>query len=628
MSLIKKVFLYIDTSLKLGLLNVLYITWYRASLKTGVRRLFFPQMGFHIRGDFYDKGYVKPTLPDEWKNNILNESKEIIAGKLRYYAFHWKEAGSPPDWFLNPFNGKKYPDTTSHWTKLTAFDPIAGDIKNIWEASRFEWVVTLARAYAVSSDRVYLETINTWLNDWTDKNPLNTGPNWKCGQEASIRVFNVLHAALILEQENYPSTALTEFIYLHLERISSNIRYAIAQDNNHGTSEVAGLFIGGTWLSHYGTSERQRIRGFNLSVKGRKWLENRIAYLIEQDGSFAQHSVTYHRVLLDTLIFTEFWRQKLNEPPFSDDFYRKARAAIEWLSLMIDPVSGDAPNLGPNDGALLLNTHQCDYRDFRPTIQTASVLFNNAKLFGDGQWDEPLFWFNLKNTSYKTNGIVKKSKVLPGGYVIMKGKESWGMLRYPMFRFRPKHNDVFHFDLWYKGNNILRDSGSYSYNVDVKELNGYFGSVKAHNTVSFDDHEQMPAISRFLKGHWIRPDSIGQTEQLEGVGIKWSGKYTDYKGNKHRRTIILNEDTWIIEDILSGDYRKANVTWRLIPGDYKIDRNRIFGSWGNIDILPDECELTLKEGFESPYYWHKRKIPVLTVSCNTIQKIITRINFT
>ncbi len=54
-----------------------------------------------------------------------------------------------------------------------------------------------------------------------------------------------MQAVLILGQWNHPSPGLKDFIYQHLERISANICYAIAQDNNHGTSEAAALFIGG-----------------------------------------------------------------------------------------------------------------------------------------------------------------------------------------------------------------------------------------------------------------------------------------------------------------------------------------------------------------------------------------------
>jgi hypothetical protein len=44
---------------------------------------------------------------------------------------------------------------------------------------------------------------------------------------------------LILNQWEQTSPALQEFVRHHLERIQGNIRYAVAQDNNHGTRRLA-----------------------------------------------------------------------------------------------------------------------------------------------------------------------------------------------------------------------------------------------------------------------------------------------------------------------------------------------------------------------------------------------------
>ena len=49
---------------------------------------------------------------------------------------------------------------------------------------------------------------------------------------------------------------------------------------------------------------------------GRYWLENRVAHLVEPDGSFSQYSINYHRVLLDTLCMVEIWRRAINLPMF------------------------------------------------------------------------------------------------------------------------------------------------------------------------------------------------------------------------------------------------------------------------------------------------------------------------
>ena len=625
----RRIWFYVDVIRRLGFFNVAYVAWYRFTLKSGIRKRFFPQHSFTVDPPFFHPGGCCSDYPDDLKEALFEGADKIIQGQLRYYAYHWKTVGNPPNCFLNPFNGRLWPNPRQHWTALSDFNTGIGDIKNVWESSRFEWVVTLARAYAVSGKAVYLDTLNQWLSDWAENNPVNTGPNWKCGQEAAIRVFNLMQAALILGQWDQPSPVLKNFIYHHLERISANIRYAIAQDNNHGTSEAAALFIGGHWSAKIYSLKPLRKKCDHFARQGRKWLENRIRKLVESDGSFSQHSVTYHRVSLDTLTFTEYWRRKFRVAPFSDSFYQRAEAVIQWMCMVTDRASGKAPNLGANDGSLFLNTHSCDYRDFRPNIQTASVLFKGKRFFDEGPWDEPSYWFGLDYKNAEHGYLEKKNAVLPGGYVIMAGKDSWGMLRFPMFRFRPSHNDVFHFDLWYKGENICRDAGSYSYNPENEADGSYFKSVKAHNTVSFNEHEQMPRLDRFMLGKWLRADHVGPIEQAEDGGFQWKGAYHDYRGNHHCRRVAWCENSWLIEDHFDGDFQEAGVRYRLSPGTYKVEGHKVLAPWGTIEIETPGCQVRLETGFESLYYWEKTPVPTLVISVGrSDRKVVARFRLT
>jgi hypothetical protein len=60
------------------------------------------------------------------------------------------------------------------------------------------------------------------------------------------------------------------------------------------------------------------------------------------------------------------------------------------------------------------------------------------------------------------------------------------------FRFRPSQADALHLDFWLAGSNVLRDAGSYSYNTEPEWLNVFPGHNASHNTVQFDDRDQMP----------------------------------------------------------------------------------------------------------------------------------------
>ena len=60
-----------------------------------------------------------------------------------------------------------------------------------------------------------------------------------------------------------------------------------------------------------------------------------------------------------------------------------------------------------------------------------------------------------------------------------------------------------HVDLWLGGTNVLRDGGSYSYNIS-NEITKYYNGVSSHNSIQFDDRDQMPVLGRFLFGSWLK----------------------------------------------------------------------------------------------------------------------------
>ncbi|MDZ7775708.1 MAG: hypothetical protein U5L09_08995 [Bacteroidales bacterium] len=159
----QKLILYINTIFKLGIGNVAFVFWYKLSLKTGLRKFWFKQQEFKSKSHIFKESKTRTDYPAAWKEKLIADADKIINGKIKYFAYHWKQVGNPPNWFLNPLNGAEYPDAQQHWTSLPDFHPAVGDIKNVWEASRFEWVVTLARAYAVTGDKQYLNTLNGWL---------------------------------------------------------------------------------------------------------------------------------------------------------------------------------------------------------------------------------------------------------------------------------------------------------------------------------------------------------------------------------------------------------------------------------------------------------------------------------
>lgn len=588
----------VKTALALGLPNLFRAVSYRLGVKTGINPVRRIQGKLPV-GDFFNPLEL-PILslpePKNWRNSA----------KLFSY-WPYQLSNEIPKWNSNPLTGTPVKSCNKEWWQIPDFDPDVGDIKQIWELSRLDWVLAFAQS-ARTGNIASLIKLNSWLADWCTSNPPYKGPNWKCGQEASIRVMHLAMATKILGQVKSTTPALLDLIKLHLQRIEPTIQYAVAQDNNHGTSEAAALFIGGSWLEANGISE-----GSKWKKMGVKWLENRSARLIGKDGSFSQYSLNYHRVMLDTFCMVEIWRKELSLPLFSKHWYVKAKAASEWLRALINPTNGDGPNLGANDGARLLPLSDTNYRDYRPSVQLAMVLFTQSLAYStDGDWNVPLKWLEI---SLPSAAAAKPQSTLfdDGGFAILRNEQAMALLRYPRFKFRPSQADALHVDLWVDNQNVLRDAGTYTYNTD-KKWQDYFPGTKSHNTVQFDDRDQMPRLSRFLFGNWLKTTFLEPIQKKQDQ-ITFAAGYTDSMKAKHHRAIALRKTNLQVTDKVEGFSQKAVLRWRLAPGNWVLQENTVTNGEHELEIISSVpiARFELVTGWESRYYLEKTEVPVLEV---------------
>jgi hypothetical protein len=588
---------------KLGYWNFFYALWYKFTLKIGIRSIWFSE-GKELKGPFFNSISEVDELPNkDWRQSIITKGDELGRGIFTYFSFHKKNIPSSealiytPNWFYNPFDQVAYSQQQKHWTKLSDFGE--GDIKIIWEISRFDWVTDLARAYKVSGDEKYLSKLNMWLADWSKHNPLNIGPNWKCGQEASFRIMKLLTAAHCLDQYDAPPSSLKEMVKQHVLRIYPNINYAISQDNNHGTSEAIGLYIGAAWLIQNGEKDAKFAK---FKRKGRTILEGRILKLIQKDGTFAQKSMTYHRVVLDTMSFVLHNMMLLKESDFSAKIVERLTKLGEWQHKMTFGTEGDASNFGSNDGAMIENLHDRPYRDFRPSTQLFYAALNKRRIYDNVSVSEPLFWrFGSEALNWPIDQIeIQSAEILDNQILILRNERAQLFMKLPDDTFRPG-NDAFHIDFWIDGDPVMIDSGSYSYNAG--NLTDYFKSVEAHNTVQFGNHEQMPKISRFLNGKWIKLNTFTEPK-FSGDEISFQGAYKDYKGNVHERKVCLKEGSLLIEDNVKTN---ENVRVNLHFNDEAMSKIRLTST---TDTFRSKAEISL-------HYLEKSLVTKFSIPINT-----------
>jgi hypothetical protein len=486
-------------------------------------------------------------------------SPQIIAegisrGELQYFEHSVGQVGFPPDWQRNPFTGQRVP-ADLHWSQISTFDD--GDIKIIWEPSRFSFAYALVRAYWRTGDERYPALFWQLVEDWRTHNLPQRGPNWKCGQEISFRVMAWCFGCygFLLSQATTPQRVamLAQMIGVSGRRIEADLRHSLSQHNNHGISAGLGLWTIGSLYPELHQAPRWR-------EKGREVLEKLGRELIYDDGAFVQHSVNYHRLMLHDYL----WALRLGDlhnRPFSTELRERVRQAVDWLYQIQDDVSGRVPYYGQNDGALVLPLSNCDYQDFRPVVQATHYLCTGAQCYPDGPWDEDLLWLFGPSALESPARAAKRADFSStvGGYHTLRSPTGFVFTRCATFNHRPSQADMLHVDAWWRGHDVALDAGTYSYNAPPPWDNP-LSHTAYHNTVTVDSLDQMERAARFLWFPWLNSQVLYQRCSDRGRLAYWEGEHNGYRRMNdpvsHRRGILrLGDDSWLIVDGLRGRER-------------------------------------------------------------------------
>ena len=607
MSLLTKLRAY----LQLGLRSIFDVAIYRAGLKTGLHpalRIKTPSVPDGVFFDTCEKRKISPEVSLVWQDRPWAFGQPI-----------GDKSGSPPDWHTNILTGAAVANATLNWNQVATFSKETGDIKTVWEASRFDWVLTFAQS-AASGEEQALEKLNLWLSDWTARNPAYQGPNWMCGQEASIRVAHLLLAAIVLGNVNQMSLPVEAKLLAHLRRILPTIGYARGQNNNHATSEAMALYAGGLWLKNSASNPVARREAEKFITAGSRLASERVRSLIFDDGGFAQYSHVYHRLMLDSLSVIELVRRHFDAPEFDKNFYAKAAAASKWLRFFTEPQTGDVPNMGSNDGAWLLPIGPGLYRDFRPSCALASTLFENGTAFGEIESATAMLsWLKIEpKRPIKTENRPEIKIFADSGIAALSKGDLRVYMRLPGTRFRPPQADALHVDIWSGNRDLFVDAGTYSYASPGWE---YFSSTAAHNNIEFDRRDQMPRISRFLFGSWLKREEVIENIQHHSVTCS----YVDSWGCRHERQVSLQKNRVSIKDKIGGPFKSAILRWRFAESITSISKNTALSDSVSLCVTVDGKPIDLEQKNMpcSIFYHHKFQRDVAKIDIDTPSELIS-----
>lgn len=544
------------------------------------------------------------------KDELLRQDAlRILNGEIQFFSHEWKNLGKDYDWVTNPDTSYRY-DIRKHWTEIEDLSREAGDIKFTWEKSRFSYLYTIIR-YDHHFDEDHSSFVFHEIEDWIDKNPINQGPNYKCSQETSLRILNWTFALYFYRNSEHLTEELFQKImhsvYWQIRHVRSNIHFSrISVRNNHAITETLTLYLT-SLLYPFLPDAKERKK------KGKAWFEEEIAYQVYEDGTFLQFSMNYHRVVIQLLTWA-IGLAELNHERYADVVYERAYKSLEFLFQCQEESNGWLPNYGSNDGALFFKLSQNDYRDYRPQLDALHQMLTGKKLYSKDYEDKN--WYGVSMVKYPA--IERKYGCISypvSGYYLIREQDILTFIHCGDYKDRPAHADNMHIDVWYKGDNVLLDAGSYKYNT-TSELTKYFGGSESHNSVMLDNNDQMLKGGRFIWYYWSKNAKAVLSENDDAFVFEGQVNMFRHLGNniQHIRKVVKlkNEPQWVVIDEIKN-----------LPTGMAIRQLWHTNSKG-LNVECEGIEAQTEKGWVSDYYGEKTECDQKTLETKE-NKITTTI---
>jgi len=244
--------------------------------------------------------------------------------------------------------------------------------------------------------------------------------------------------------------------------------------------------------------------------------------------------------------------------------------------------------------------------------------------FEGGAWDEDLLW--LFGRDALAAPVVKPARknfqAEAGGYYTLRADEGFVFTRAATFRHRPAQADLLHVDVWWRGQNIAMDAGTFSYNAPAP-WNNPLAHTTYHNTVSVDGRDQMERAGKFLWLPWAhgRVSYFNHSQSLAYVEGEHDGYTRLNSPAHHRRAIVRVGEHWLVLDDLQStaehlyrlhwlladmvyvwDEAKGALTLDTPAGPYYVQAAAL-GIAGKCSIVrADEAS---PRGWRAPYYSYR-----------------------
>ncbi|MFJ9082817.1 alginate lyase family protein [Streptomyces sp. NPDC102384] len=506
------------------------------------------------------------AVPPDAAKRLIAEADRLMAGHIEYFGVV-RDDLVDPDWWYDPKTGRRAPWGYAFDVPYRNEDAV-GDIKQIWEPSRHQYLTVLAAAYAMTGDERYAERVAGHLRSWWAANPPLRGVHWVSGIELGIRLLSWVWIRRLLDGWQ-GAAGLFEDNPMALNQIWHHQRWLAAfpsrgsSANNHVIAEAAGQFAASCAFDWFPTSASWRtgaLRSLERHLRSNTFLS----------GLNRELATEYHGLVLELGLAALAEADAANVPVPATVRLVLLRMT-DALAAVVDsrlrpPRQGDA-----DDGHGLIV-------DGVGTDRWASLLATGEAVFGRLDWwpavtgsdvRTPLLAALIKPSAWSVRRpAVRPAHFADAGLTVLRGEgpagEVWCRCDAGPHGFLSiaahAHADALSVEVRHDGVDVLADPGTYCYHGQP-EWRRYFRSTLGHNTLQIDDADQSVSGGPFL---WIRH---ARSRVLEAGATRWSAEHDGYRPSVHRRRVELGADSQklTVVDEVSGPRRDVRLAFHLGP---------------------------------------------------------------
>lgn len=530
------------------------------------------------------------SVPPDAAKRLLAEADRLMAGHAEHFGVG-RDDLADPDWWYDPRTGRRAP-----WGY--AFDvpyrdeDVVGDIKQIWELSRHQYLTVLAAAYALTGDERYAERVAGHLRLWWAANAPLRGVHWISGIELGIRLLSWVWIRRLLDgwpgaPGLFEENPVARGQIWHHQRWLAAFPSRGSSANNHIVAEAAGQSAAACAFAWFPSSAHWRDEALGS-------LERHLRSNTFGSGLNRELATEYHGLVLE-LGLAAVAEADAAGVPVPGAIRPVLLRMTDALAAVVDsrlrpPRQGDA-----DDGHGLVV-------DGAGTDRWASLLATGEAVFGRLGW-----WPEVTATDVRTPLLTSLVRPYAGasarpasrpahladaGMTILRGTprgraEIWcrcdggphGFLAIAAHA----HADALSVEVRHDGVDVLADPGTYCYHGQPA-WRRYFRSTLGHNTLELDGVDQSVSGGPFL---WTRHAhsrvlAVDTSGAAEGGTARWCAEHDGYPRCVHRRRVELNsarQELRVVDEV-RGERRAVRLAFHLGPAiAAELAGNRAALSW-------------------------------------------------